>query len=293
MKKLAGVWPAIVTPFRDGVVDHEALGSLCTRAIEAGVAGLVACGTTGEGATLDQAETLAVTRTVLQAAGDRVPVIVGSGSNDTRRTVALTEQVAGLGVRAVLVVTPYYNKPNPEGILLHYRAVAEVGAPVLVYNVPGRTGLDLGSETLLRLAQIPGIEGVKDASRDPEKTMTLRQRLGDDFALLSGDDFTILPYLACGGDGVISVVANVAPAATVALVAAFERGDLARARALQVALLPLIRTLFLESNPIPLKGLLARRGAIGPELRAPLAPASPATLEAAADALSTFEKELS
>ncbi|MDF1564285.1 MAG: 4-hydroxy-tetrahydrodipicolinate synthase [Deltaproteobacteria bacterium] len=291
MKKLEGVWPAIVTPLaRDGSVDHDALATFCGWMIDEGVTGLVACGTTGEGATMDEEETLAITRTVTAAADGRVPVIVGTGSNDTRRSVQLTEKVAALGVEAALVVTPYYNKPNADGLELHYRAVAEVGLPVVLYNVPGRTGTDMSREVIVRLAALEGVVAIKDASRSMEKAMELRDQLGPDFSLLSGDDFTILPFLACGGDGVISVIANVAPRQTVALVKAFQAGELEQARRLQTALLPLIGTLFLEANPIPVKGLLAELGRMGPTLRAPLAPASAKTLAAARAAYDALEE---
>ncbi len=285
MRRLAGVLPALPTPFRDGAVDHERLADLCRDLIDAGVDGLVACGTTGEGATLDLEETVAVTRTVLEAAAGAVPVVVGTGSNDTRRTVALTEAVAQAGAAAALVVTPYYNKPNRAGLVAHTRAVAAVGLPVVLYNVPGRTGLDLPAEVMVELGEIDGVVGLKDASRNMEKAIEVRARLGDAFSLLSGDDFTILPFLACGGDGVITVVGNVAPRQTVALVRAFSEGRLEEARRWQGALLPLIRALFAESNPIPLKGLLADLGRIGPEVRAPLAAANEATLAAARAAL--------
>jgi len=280
-----GVWPALVTPFfANGEVDHSALETTTRRLVAAGVDGLVACGTTGEGATLSIEEMVAVLQTVKSASAGK-PVICGSGSNSTKTTIAMTELVAKAGADAALVVSPYYNKPPADGLIAHYREVSAVGLPVLVYNVPGRTGQDLSLELLLEIAKIPEVIGLKDASRSMEKTMQLREALGEDFLLFSGDDFTILPYLACGGDGVISVVANVDPERSCALVEACTQGALGKARTLQVELLPLIELLFLEANPVPVKALLAQAAFMQAVWRAPLCSPTARTTKAIADYL--------
>ena len=277
MARLTGAMPAIVTPFKGGEVDLPALQALVEWQLAEGASGIVACGTTGEGATLSGEETLAVARACAEVIGGRAPLIVGSGSNDTARTVALTQALAEQGqVDAALVVTPYYNKPSPAGVKAHYGAVAaQGGLPVLMYNVPGRTGLNMSVEAIVECGQIPGVIGVKEASAELDKALLIRQAMGADFTLLSGDDFTILPFLACGGDGVITVVGNVAPGPTARLIAAFQEGALAEAQALQARLLPLIQALFVEANPIPVKHALAAQGRLELEYRLPLVPPSP------------------
>jgi 4-hydroxy-tetrahydrodipicolinate synthase len=278
MPRFRGSMPAIPTPMKGGAVDHDALGKLVEWLVAETSDGIVACGTTGEGATLDPEETLAVVKTVKDVVGGKVPVIAGTGSNDTAKTVALTRKVREVGVDAALVVTPYYNKPTNEGLYRHYEAVAkEGGLPVLMYNVPGRTALSMDLPTILRCAGIEGVIGIKDASQDMAMAVRIREHLGEDFALISGDDFTILPFLACGGDGVITVVGNVAPRDTAELVRAFEAGELARARSLQDKLLPLVEALFVESSPVPLKAALDMMGRCADEFRMPLTPASSQT----------------
>lgn len=278
MARFEGVMPAIVTPMKDGTVDTAALAELAAWQVAEGCSGVVACGTTGEGATLTAEETLTVVRTVKDAVGGRGPVIAGTGSNDTAKSVELTRKVAELGVDAALVVTPYYNKPNAAGLKAHYAAVAKDGGlPVIMYNVPGRTGLDMSVEAIVDCAGIDGVVGIKEASASMPKATLVRERLGDDFTLLSGDDFTILPFMACGGDGVITVCGNVVPKLTSQLVASFQAGNVKTARQLQARLLPFIEALFVESNPVPVKAALEMMGRIGPELRLPLAAASDAT----------------
>lgn len=274
MPRFSGAMPAIVTPMKGDDLDLEALKELADWQVSEGCTGIVACGTTGEGATLTAQETLAVVAAVKDAVGGKVPIIAGTGSNDTRKSVELTRQVRELGgVEAALVVTPYYNKPTADGLYAHYEAIASGGGlPVIMYNVPGRTGLDMSLATILRCASIDGVIGIKEASKNMEKAVRIRDELGPDFDLLSGDDFTILPFLSCGGDGVITVVGNVAPADTAALVAAWHDGDVTEARRLQAKLLPLVEALFVESNPIPVKAMLARMGKIEERYRAPLTP---------------------
>lgn len=290
MPRFSGAMPAIVTPMKaDGTVDHDALRDLARWQIDEGVSGIVACGTTGEGATLAPEETVAVVRTVKEAAAGRVPVIAGTGSNDTAKSIALTKEVAALGIDGALVVTPYYNKPSPEGLYRHYEAIArEGGLPVIMYNVPGRTGLDMDADTIVRCASIDGVVAIKEAQTKMDKVVEVRERTPSDFDLLSGDDYTILPFLACGGAGVVSVVGNVAPKDTAELVNAFHNGELARARQLQHKLLPLVRALFLESNPIPVKAALAMMGKGTERYRLPLCPPTDRTRTVLADVLRTY-----
>ncbi len=274
-----GVWTALVTPFMEtGELDSRALGDLVAWQVASGVHGLVPCGTTGEGATLSLQEQEQVVRTVVESAAGRVPVVAGCGTNDTRRTVEAAERVVRAGADGVLVVTPYYNKPNPSGMLAHYRAVAEAaGRPVVVYNVPGRTGQNLGVELTLRLAEIPGIVGIKEASGNLSQIMTLLAQRPPGFRVFSGDDELTLPMMALGAEGVISVVSNEAPQAMARLVEACAEGRWEEARSLHFRLLPLMRANFVESNPVPVKWAMARLGRCREEVRLPLGPANEAT----------------
>ncbi len=278
MRRLKGSYPAIITPMKDGTVDEEALSRLTEWLMAETSDGIVACGTTGEGATLKPEETVVVVRTVKKVVGDSAPVIAGTGSNDTGKTVELTKMAREAGADAALVVTPYYNKPTPEGLFRHYEVVArDGGLPVIMYNVPGRTALSMSLDSVCRCASIDGVVGIKDASRDMALAVSIRERCGEDFNLLSGDDFTILPFLACGGDGVITVVGNVAPRDTAELIRAFNAGELDRARQMQAKLLPLIDALFAESSPVPLKAAMSMMGRCEDSLRMPLTPASEQT----------------
>ena len=276
MATFRGAITALITPMRDGEVDEPALAELVESQIAGGIDGLVPCGTTGEAATLSVAEHLRVVRVVKEAARGRVPVIAGAGANDTRKAVELTRACHELGVDAVLHVTPYYNKPTQAGLIAHFSAVAQAApVPVLVYNVPGRTGVDMSAATVGKLAAVPGIVGVKEATGDLHRAAQIRELCGPDFALLSGDDFTILPFLAVGGDGVISVVSNVIPGVIADLCRAAAAAVWERARDLHQRQLPLTRALFLQSNPIPVKAAMALLGRCGPELRLPLLPLDP------------------
>lgn len=270
-----GLLTAIVTPFTsgpDGAVDDAALRAHIRHQIEGGVDGLVPCGTTGEAPTLTIPEHLAVIRTTLEEAGD-LPVMAGIGSNSTATAIATGREAARLGVQGVLVTAPYYNKPTQEGLYRHFRAVAEaVPAEVCVYDVPGRSVVRVLPETLERLAEVPNITAVKDATGDMTHITEVRRRLGDRFALLSGDDFTVLPFLALGGHGTVSVASNVVPARLKALVDHTRAGQLAEANAVNAELYPLFRALFLESNPIPVKAALAAMGRMEGDLRLPLSP---------------------
>jgi 4-hydroxy-tetrahydrodipicolinate synthase len=278
---------ALVTPFTTrGDVDRQALAGLVRWQVTSGIAGLVPCGTTGEGATLSAEEQTEVVATVVEAAAGHVPIVAGVGSNDTRKTVEAARRAAAAGADALLVVTPYYNKPNRSGMLAHYRAVCEAaGRPVVVYNVPGRTGQNLGVEQTLALAEIPGVVGVKEASGNLEQIAAILEGRPPGFALLSGDDALALPAMVLGADGLISVVSNEAPAETAALIRSCLDGEYGRARELHFRLLPLMRANFLESNPVPVKAALELMGRCRGDVRAPLGPPEPATRAAVRQAL--------
>lgn len=284
---LRGAMTAIVTPFQDnGEVDLAALGELARWQVESGIHGLVPCGTTGEGATLGAEESAQVIETVVKAVEGRVPVIAGCGSNDTRRTVDAAKRAAQAGSDALLVVTPYYNKPNRSGMLAHYRTITQAtDLPVVVYNVPGRTGQNLGAELILGLAEIPGVVAVKEASGDLEQIASILAGRPAGFSVLSGDDALALPTMALGAEGVISVVSNEAPAEMATLAAAALEGDFKKAREIHFRLLPLMRVNFVETNPVPVKTAVALLGRCKEGLRAPLGPPDSSTREALREAL--------
>jgi 4-hydroxy-tetrahydrodipicolinate synthase len=284
---LQGAMTAIVTPFLpEGGLDLPSLEALARWQVEQGIRGLVPCGTTGEGATLNDEEKREVFETVIRAAGGKVPVIAGVGSNSTRATLASARMAVEAGADALLVVTPYYNKPNRSGMIAHYEAVAgATDLPVVVYNVPGRTGQNLGAELILRLAQIPGIVAVKEASGDLDQIAAIIEGRPDRFALLSGDDALTLPTIALGAEGVISVVSNEAPGEMAELVEAASKGDFETARRLHYQLLPLMRANFAETNPVPVKTAMALLGRCGADLRPPLGPALERTTELLRDVL--------
>jgi len=269
---LSGALTAIITPFDDGAVDHEAFADLVDRQIERGIDGLVPCGTTGEAATLSHGEILSVVETAVDAADGRVPIVAGTGTNDTRKTVERTRAVAEIaGVDAALVVAPYYNKPSQEGMYRHFTEVAQNGElPVVLYNVPSRTGVSMSAETVARLAEHDEVIGIKEASGDMRLVSRIVEKAGDDLQLLSGDDFTTFPLLALGGRGCISVVSNLDPGTMSELVDAANRGDLERARSLHHDVQPLARLLFSEPNPIPTKVAASILGLCEPDVRAPL-----------------------
>jgi 4-hydroxy-tetrahydrodipicolinate synthase len=278
---LRGALTALVTPFAEtGEVDRVALRDLARWQVEAGIHGLVPCGTTGEGATLDSEEHRLVIETVVEAVDGRVPVVAGCGSNDTRRTVDAARRAASAGADALLVVTPYYNKPNRSGMVAHYRVVAEATErPVVVYNVPGRTGQNLGAALALELAGIPGVIGIKEASGNLDQIASILRERPDGFAVLSGDDPLALPTVALGADGVISVASNEAPGEMSAMIAAALNGEFETARALHYRLLPLMRANFVETNPVPVKAAMRLLGRCGDSVRAPLGPPDPSTRE--------------
>jgi 4-hydroxy-tetrahydrodipicolinate synthase len=266
-----GAIVAIVTPFKNGKVDEEALRRLIEEQIEAGTDGIVPCGTTGESTTLSHEEHDRVIEITIEAARKRVPVIAGTGSNSTAEALRLTRHAWEAGADGALMVCPYYNRPTQEGLYLHYRTVAEeVPIPILVYNIPGRTGTNCLPETLARMAEIKNIVGVKEASGSIKQMSDVVHLCGPDFAVLSGDDLFTLPLLALGGRGVISVISNVAPRDMAGMVDAFAAGDLEKARALHYRMSPLIDALFIETNPVPVKAALAMMGKIDEQVRLPL-----------------------
>ncbi len=276
-----GTMTALVTPLADGRIDEGALRRLVHQQIAGGVDVLVPCGTTGEGATLTSDETNQVVRIVVEEARGRVPVVAGCGTNATATTIENVRRAKAAGAQGALVVTPYYNKPQQEGLFRHYEAVAkEGGLPVVLYNVPGRTSVDLLPETVGRLSRVPGIVGIKEASGSMVRSLELLEAVdGRPFDLLAGDDGFTLPVLAVGGDGVVSVASNVVPERVSAIVKAFRAGDLKGAQSAQIALNALIRALFVETNPAPIKAAMQLVGMMRDEVRLPLAPASAATRE--------------
>lgn len=271
-----GSMVAIATPMKGGVapdteLDPEALSQLIEFHIENGTDAIVAVGTTGESATLDEDEHCAVIRQVVEQVHGRVPVIAGTGANSTTEAMRLTRHAREIGADACLLVTPYYNKPTQEGLYQHYRTIAEaVDIPQILYNVPGRTACDMQPETVGRLAEIDNIVGLKEANTDLDRVRKLRQLCGDDFMLVSGDDATGMDFMLAGGDGVISVTANVVPKAMHDLCVAATAGDSVAAHNINKPIERLHKDLFVESNPIPVKWALHRMGLIQPGIRLPL-----------------------
>ena len=274
-----GSMVALVTPFKDGQVDWPALDALVDFHLQSGTHGIVPCGTTGESATLSHEEHDAVVDAVIKAASRRVPVIAGTGSNSTEEAIRLTRAAEKAGADGALMISPYYNRPTQEGIYQHYKKVADsVGIPIIVYNIPGRTGSKIEPETLARLAELKNIAGVKEATGSVDQAIDVIRLCGDRLAVYSGEDSLIYSLMALGGKGVISTVANVAPKDTAALAHACLTGDWVNGRALQFKLIPLIRSLFIETNPIPVKTALSLMGKCGGELRLPLTPMADGSL---------------
>ncbi|HET9594516.1 MAG TPA: 4-hydroxy-tetrahydrodipicolinate synthase [Anaeromyxobacteraceae bacterium] len=288
--RFQGSLVAIVTPMRDGAVDLRALRELVEWQLAEGTDGIVPCGTTGEGVTLTAQERADVIRTVVEAVRGRAAVIAGAGSNATHECIDAVKRAKELRADAALVVTPYYNKPTQEGLYRHYLAIHEATRfPVVAYNVPSRTSGDILPETVARLAKAGAIVGIKEATANMDRQVQLVERVGKDaISYLSGDDFTVLPYVACGGHGVISVISNIAPRAMKELVEAARSGAMAKALEKQVAMAELNRAMFIETNPGPVKAAVALLGRAGPELRLPLAPVSDANLAKVREAMTRF-----
>ncbi len=293
--KFKGALTALVTPMRGDGIDLEAIERLVEEQITGGIHGLVPCGTTGESSTLSHAEQVQVVQAVVRAAAGRVPVLAGAGSNSTHEAIALARACHEAGADGTLQITPYYNKPTQQGLVAHFEAIAKAAPlPMVIYNVPGRTGTDLLPETLARLAEHPQVVGVKEATGSMIRASRIRELCGDDLALLSGDDFTLLPLLAVGGDGVISVGSNLGPGLFAGICEAAAAGRFDEARRLHYRLLPLTRALFSVNNPLPVKAALAMRGTIGPDIRLPLQalPDEHPTLAEIRRVLETLEQKL-
>ncbi len=269
---LTGVYTALVTPFQsDGLIDEEALRSLVDRQIEGGVTGLVPMGTTGESPTVTHEENIRVIEIVADQANGRVDIIAGTGSNSTAEAVRMTELAADVGATTTLQVTPYYNKPTQQGLYEHFSTVAKSGGlPVVVYNVPGRTGRNVETSTLLRLAAIDNVTAVKEASGSIPQVMEIIAARPEGFAVLSGDDNITLPIMALGGEGVVSVASNIAPKMMSQMVRAELDGNHDEARRLHYKLLPLFKLVFLQTNPIPIKYAMAKAGLLKEVYRLPL-----------------------
>lgn len=280
LSAIEGCLTALVTPFRDGKVDFEGLAKLVEWQIESGVDGIVSVGTTGESATLDVDEHVAVIAATVKAARGRVPVIAGAGGNATSEALALTKASEDAGADALLHVTPYYNRPNQEGLYRHFEALAKATKlPIILYNVPSRTACDLLTDTVVRLADFDNVVGIKDATGNLVRGSELIAKVGDRLAVLSGDDGTAFPLYACGGRGVISVVSNVAPREMSEMWDAARAGDWERAKKLHYKLRVLNQLLFAEPSPAPTKAALSLLGRCSLEVRLPLVPATPKLLE--------------
>src|SRR5919106_810882 len=280
---------AIVTPFRKGCVDEKALGELIEFQLQNGTHGIVPCGTTGESATLSHKEHDEVIRAVIKAVNKRIPVIAGTGSNSTDEAVRLTREAEKSGADGALMISPYYNRPTQEGIYQHYRKVAsEVGIPIVVYNIPGRTGSKIEPDTLARLSEIKNVAGVKEATGSVDQAIDVIRLCGDSLAVYSGEDSLTFSLMALGGKGVISTVANVAPKETAQLTEACLKGNWEKGRELQFKLMPLIRGLFIETNPIPAKTALSLMGKCTGDLRLPLTPMAEGNLKKLREVMTDF-----
>ena len=268
----AGSFVALVTPFKKGKVDEPRMADLVEWHIKSGTHGIVPCGTTGESATLSHEEHTQVVKFVVNTVKKRIPVVAGTGSNSTAEAIRLTREAQEVGADGALMISPYYNRPTQEGIYQHYRAVAQAvpGFPIIFYNIPGRTGSNIEPATMARMAEIDNIVGVKEATGSIDQVINIRLACGDKLAVLSGEDSLIFSMMSLGGKGVISTVANVAPRETAALANAGLTKQWEKAAQLQLQLIPLIRALFIETNPIPVKTALALMGKCESELRLPM-----------------------
>ena len=286
-RMFTGSFVALVTPFRGGKVDVEKLEELVDFHVEAGTSGLVPCGTTGESATLSHEEHELVISTVVRKADGRIPVIAGTGSNSTSEAIRLTRHAKEAGADGALLITPYYNRPTQKGLFAHFEAVSRaVDIPLVLYNVPTRTGVNMLPQTVIECASLPNVVGIKEASGSIDQTVEILA--ATELTVLSGDDSLTLPLMSVGAKGVISVAANIAPKPMVDLVDLAAAGDFGGARDVHFRLYPLLKALFLETNPIPVKAAMAMQGMIGPEVRLPLVPASDATLAALEKALAAI-----
>jgi 4-hydroxy-tetrahydrodipicolinate synthase len=287
-----GTFTALVTPFRNGAIDVAAFEKLIENQIAAGITGIVAVGTTGESPTLSHEERQDLIRLAVATAKKRCQVLAGTGSNATQHAVADTKMAEKLGADGALLVAPYYNKPSQEGLFRHFKAIAaETKLPIMLYNIPGRCGVDIGADTVVRLAEAcKNIVTIKEASGSVERVSELRGRLPESFSILSGDDSLTLPFMAVGAAGVVSVASNLFPAEVRALVRAYESGDMKSARDSHRKLLPVFKDLFIEPNPVPAKTALAWRGAMSDEVRLPLCEMTEANQSRLRKTLEAFER---
>jgi len=284
-----GSFVAIVTPFKDGRLDEKAFGELIDWHIDQGTHGIVPCGTTGESATLTHEEHNHVVDFAVRRVAGRVPVVAGTGSNSTDETIMLTRHAREAGADGALIITPYYNKPSQEGLYRHFKAVADaVDIPIVMYNVPGRTAVNMLPETVARCAKVENIVAIKEATANMQQGAEIIELCGDKLAVFSGDDFTVLPLMSLGSKGVISVSANCAPADMAGLCNAWFAGDAAGAAKLQYRMQPLNRAMFIDTNPIPVKTALSLMGKCTGELRLPLCPMSDANTEKLRNALKAY-----
>jgi len=291
--ELRGLYTALITPFKDGQVDEKAFADFCEWQIEQGVHGLVPSGTTGESPTLTHDEHKRVVEICVEAAAGRVPVMAGTGSNSTAEAIEFTQHAADVGATSALVVSPYYNKPNAEGMFQHFKAVHDsADIPLIIYNVPARSVVDIDDELMARLAELPRVIGVKDATGDLSRVSTLRARIGDRLALISGEDMTAVGFNAMGGQGCISVTANVAPALCSDVQNYSLNNDYLKALSAHEMLVDLHQAMFTETNPIPVKAAVAMTGRCLPDIKLPLIEATEATqknLRSTMDGLSLLE----
>jgi 4-hydroxy-tetrahydrodipicolinate synthase len=284
-----GSFVALATPFRNGAVDEQAIRKLVRMHLKSGTSGIVPCATTGEAPTLDSGEWARIIELVVEEARGKLKVIAYTGTNETRKTAARTEHAEALGADGALVVTPYYNKPTQEGLYEHFKAVASgTRLPVILYNVPSRTGVNMEPKTVARLAEIKNIIGVKEASGSLDQVSQIIRLCGPRFSVLSGDDSLTLPMMAVGATGVISVIANILPRVTSQLVSSFLAGDVAKARRLHLKLFPVMKALFMETSPGPLKAAMEMIGLCSGELRLPLVRPGETTRKVMADALKEY-----
>ena len=285
----SGVYTAIVTPFRDGKVDEDSLKKLIRFGIDNGVSGIVPCGTTGESPTLSHDEHNRVVELTVKEVAGQVKVIAGTGSNSTREAMSLTEHAKKVGADGALMVSPYYNKPTQEGLYQHFKAVAEaVDIPIILYNIQGRTGINIETSTVKRLSLVSNIVGVKEASGSILQMSEVIRQCGPDLDVLSGDDQMTFPLMALGGKGVISVVSNIVPGRMVKMVSSMLQGDVQAARQVHFDIYELCQAMFIETNPIPVKAALGLMGMITPEFRLPLWAPAPANLEKLKGILQTY-----
>jgi 4-hydroxy-tetrahydrodipicolinate synthase len=281
-----GSFVALITPFRDGKVDESAFQELVSWQVGQGSHGLVPCGTTGESPALADDEHRRVVALCVEVAKGRVPVIAGTGSNSTHHTIELTRQAKAAGADAALIVCPYYNKPTQEGLYQHFKAVHDaVDLPIVIYNIPGRSAVDMTNATMARLAELPNIVGVKDATNDLARPLRMRVEIGGEFAMLSGEDATAVAYLAQGGDGCISVTANLAPRLLAEMHEAWQRGEIAIVRRINERLIPLHDALFAETSPAPVKFAASLLGKCDGTVRLPLCQIMPQTQARVAEAM--------